>query len=189
MAVNESPVIQRRTTLAVPPAQRRDFYTDALAATLIPMRVSCSNDAPLDADVEWAGIGPMAVRRVSGCAHRVHRGACEISRSTDHRVDLLVNPASRQQAGRRARIQLRQGDTVVLDSRWPFELDPPRNYEIANFRLPPTWLQRRIPNPDGLIGSVIPGDQGWGRSLSRFLLRRRYHMAPTQAPDQREPGP
>lgn len=158
----------RWSTLDVPEAQRRDFYSAALADSLIPMEVVCDTPGPLNAGAIFTDLGPITLFRMQGTKHRSLRRKRELTQSAGRSINLVINLASGWRFYQRNRMLLRRGDAVLTDSLLPFELDHDA-YDIVNLQISEAWLRQWMPSPNLLVGRVIKHDAGWGHALSSFV--------------------
>ena len=168
MVMDTPKAVFRWSTLEVPEAQRRDFYSAALADSLIPMEVVCDAPGPLNAGAIFTDLGPITLFRMQGTRHRSLHGKRELAKTTGRSINLIINLSSGWRFYQRNRLLLKKGDAVLADSLLPFELDHD-DYDIVNLQISETWLRQWIPSASLLVGCVIAHDAGWGRALSSFV--------------------
>ena len=167
-----SPQVQRWSTREVPPAQRLDYYANAIGNVLVPMRVMAPAGMPSNFNLELhsATCGPLTVARSLGSGHHCERGKRELSRSAEHTYNLIVNSTSPWTFIHNHHSRMRPGDSVLHDSRLGFLMEL-ANFEAVNLQLPAPWLREWVPVANALVGRVIPHDRGWGRALCAYLMQ------------------
>ncbi|MDP9898899.1 helix-turn-helix transcriptional regulator [Variovorax ginsengisoli] len=161
--------IRRWSTDEVAPAQRLDYWVDAICEGFLEMEVSSPEAAAFSSSLVSAACGRVGVNRVSGCTQDVYRTPAAIARSTNSYFYLLCKtdtPWTTEQAGRSAR--LLPNDVVLVDSRRCYEFHFPVSADTISLQLPPDWLASWLVDPASQVAHRIDGQAGWGLALSSF---------------------
>src|SRR5690606_8292532 len=159
----QHPRIHYWTTRDVPETQQMDYYASVLGSAVDPMGITKRVHGSFEADVESTGLGPISVVHGQGPAHDCVRDRGDIARSTGRTFHLIINTGSAWRVAHRQRLALRQGDAVLLDSRYGYRLDFPDLFANVHLKLSEEWLRRWIPDSDAIVGRAIPFDGAWGR--------------------------
>jgi len=161
--------IRHWSTDDVLPAQRLDYWVDAVCEGFLEMAVSSPGAASFASSLDSVGCGPIGVNRVRGSAQDVFRTPAAIARSTRNYFYLLCKtdaPWTTVQAGRSAR--LLPNDMVLVDSRRSYEFHFPTTADTVSLQLPTDWLSSWIVDPSARVACRIDGQSGWGLALSSF---------------------
>ena len=161
--------IQSWSTSDVPVSQRFDYFADALSSALVPMGVEIDTPArtAFHAEMTLAELGPMAISRQIGSAHRSYRRATELSRSGDRTFHLIINLMSGWTLTHCGEVRLAPGDAVLADSNFGHELHMPGRYECMHLKLSAEWLGRWGGEPSVLVGRKISATSNWGPARGR----------------------
>lgn len=163
------PKIHYWSTRDVPEMQQMDYYASVLSSAVDPMGVTKRVRGSFEADIESTGLGPISLIRGKGAAHDCVRDKRDIARSTGRNFHLIINARSAWRIDHRERLNLRQGDGVLLDSRYGYTLDFLDPFDNRHVKLPEEWLTRWIPDTDLIVGRSIPFDGKWGKALTAFV--------------------
>lgn len=162
--------ILRWSTSEVPSSQRFDYFASALSSALVPMGIELEPGLRdgLHAEMTLAQLGPIAISRQRGSAHRSYRRAPELSRSGEHTFHLIINLVSNWTMSHCGEVRLAPGDAVLADSDFEHQLEMPDRYECMHLKLAADWVQGWVSEPAVLVGRKIPADSSWGRALTAF---------------------
>ena len=163
------PLIHHWSTRDVPETQQMDYYASVLGSAVDPMGITKRVVGSFEADVESTGLGPISVVHGQGPAHDCVRDGRDIARSTGRNFHLIINTGSAWRVDHRGRLALRQGDGVLLDSRYGYRLDFADRFANVHLKLSEEWLARWIPDSDVIVGRRIAFDGAWGRALTAFV--------------------
>ena len=163
------PQIQYWTTRDVPETQQMDYYASVLGSAVDPMGITKRVRGSFEADIESTDLGPISVVHGQGAAHDCVRDGRDIARSTGRNFHLIINTGAAWRVDHRERLHLRQGDAVLLDSRYGYRLDFPEVFANVHLKLSEEWLTRWVPDTDVVVGRAIPFDGAWGRALTAFV--------------------
>lgn len=167
----QHPRIHYWTTRDVPETQQMDYYASVLGSAVDPMGITKRVAGSFEADVESTGLGPISVVHGQGPAHDCVRDRRDIARSGGRNFHLIINTGSAWRVDHRERLALRQGDAVLLDSRYGYRLEFADPFANVHLKLSEQWLTRWIPDSDVVVGRAIPFDGAWGRALTGFVSR------------------
>ena len=165
----QHPQIHHWSTRDVPETQQMDYYASVLGSAVDPMGITKRVRGSFEADIESTDLGPISVVHGRGPAHDCIRDGRDIARSTGRNFHLIINTGAAWRVDHRQRLALRQGDGVLLDSRYGYRLDFPDVFANVHLKLSEEWLTRWIPDSDAIVGRAIPFDGAWGRALTAFV--------------------
>ena len=165
----QHPQIHYWTTRDLPETQQMDYYASVLGSAVDPMGITKRVRGSFGADIESTDLGPISVVHGQGPAHDCVRDGRDIARSTGRNFHLIINTGAAWRVDHRQRLHLRQGDAVLLDSRYGYRLDFPDVFANVHLKLSEEWLRRWIPDSDAIVGRAIPFDGSWGRALTAFV--------------------
>lgn len=163
------PQIHYWSTRDVPETQQMDYYASVLSSAVDPMGITKRVRGSFEADIESTDLGPISLVHGRGAAHDCVRDGRDIARSTGRNFHLIINTGSAWRVDHRERLALRQGDGVLLDSRYGYRLDFPDLFANVHLKLSEEWLTRWIPDSDVIVGRPIPFDGSWGKALTAFV--------------------
>ena len=163
------PQVHYWSTRDVPEMQQMDYYASVLSSAVDPMGVTKRVRGSFEADIESIDLGPISLIHGKGAAHDCVRDRRDVARSTGRNFHLIVNAGSAWRVDHRQRLNLRQGDGVLLDSRHGYMLEFLDPFENRHLKLPEEWLTRWIPDTDLIVGRSIPFDGQWGKALTAFV--------------------
>jgi AraC-like DNA-binding protein len=162
--------ILRWSTADVPAAQRFHYFAEALASSMMPMNVSCDRPADFESTLETAILGPLAITRIEGAAHRAGRGSPEMSRSDGDSFHLVMPQTASCLLDHRGAMRLQAGDVAFVDSRLGHEFALGPSHRNIHLSLPSAWVRQWLPTPEALVGRALPRDSGWVRALVAFAV-------------------
>lgn len=171
----------------LPESMRLRGWRDALHAEVLEM-----DAVPLQRDGFFGSIERCALRSIlphqaRGAPQKVARSRTEISRSSRNAYYLLSQPTLAWRVTHAGFTSLLQpGDSVLVDSREPYEFDFDQGLDDLSIELPIEWVERWLPEPSRLIGRPLRGDAGFGlalRGLKEALVPRRLVDRPTSQDD------
>lgn len=151
---------------SLPDATRLRGWRDALHATVLEMDAVPLQRQGFFGSIERCALARILPHQARGAPQKVSRSAAEIARGGHNAYYLLSQPQlpwSAAQAGRRSLLQ--PGDTVLIDSREPYDFDFGLGLDDLSIELPIDWVEHWIARPDQLIGRPLRGDAGWGLAL------------------------
>lgn len=128
----------------------------------------------------------LAVNRVQASTQDVYRTPAAIAKSKDQPFYLITQieqPWLVKQGGRV--LQLRPGDTVLVDAAQAYELHFPHSVTCLSVQMPRAWVGQWLQTVDLSHARVAHREQGWGAMLSalRLQLGRQPALALEMAPD------
>jgi len=162
--------ILRWSTADVPAAQRFAYFAEALASSMMPMNVSCERPADFQLTLEATLLGPLAITRIEGAAHRAGRGRPEMSRSDGDSFHLVMPQTASCLLDHRGVMRLQAGDVALVDSRLGHEFALGPSHRNIHLSLPADWVRQWLPTPEALVGRTLSRDSGWVRALVAFAV-------------------
>ncbi len=123
-------------TAEVPPADRAEYWHEAVTRTFVPLDVALLERAPDPAVIVSHGLGAVQVSRVQAGPQRVERSAGLIARGGEDHLTLALQhrgTARLEQNG--LRVELRPGTFAVSDAGRPFakELTEPFDFTALHW--------------------------------------------------------
>jgi AraC family transcriptional regulator, positive regulator of tynA and feaB len=159
------------STESVDSAHHVDYYADALNDAVTPMGMKAPRKQDFHSTMTLADAGLVSVLRQGGSAHRVYRDHRHIERTEERSYHLVLALHGTENIEQRERVQLRQGDALLIDSALPVDLDIPTDYECAHLKLSEKWMRQWVPSPGVLTSRRICGSDGWGRALVTYAAQ------------------
>ncbi|MBV7455123.1 helix-turn-helix domain-containing protein [Acidovorax sp. sif1233] len=150
----------------LPESMRLRGWRDALHAEVLEM-----DALPLQRDgffgsIERCTLHCILPHQARGAPQKVLRSAAEIARGPRNAYYLLSQPQLPWRAVHVGRTSILQpGDSILIDSREPYEFDFGVGLDDLSVELPIDWVERWLPEPSRLIGRPLRGDAGWGLAL------------------------
>lgn len=161
------------STDLVPQAQRFDYWSNILSTTLTPMTVISDDVRHFDASLTEAAMGSLSVIEQRGSAHESLRRAKDVDQSQSHTFHLLMSVRSEWDLEHRQRMRLRPGELVLTNSNYGHHIQIRERYHFVHLKLPPSWLEAWLPEPDVLVGRPLSSQSDPGRALASFVTDLR----------------
>ena len=162
--------IQRWSTDGVVAGKRLDLYAEALTSAVDPMHVASRNEGRFHAQVDAVNLGPVALIRAVGGAHRCVRDERDVAAGGERSIHMILNTSSAWRLRHRGIQDMRAGDIVLLDSDLGHEIEL-GEFSITHLKLSEPWLRQWVPSTQALAGCVVPRDAVWGQALTSFVQR------------------
>lgn len=152
-------------------------WRDALHAEVLEM-----DAVPLQRDGFFGSIERCTLRSIlphqaQGAPQKVTRSHAEIARSSRNAYYLISQPTLAWRVSHAGMTSMLQpGDSVLVDSREPYEFDFGQGLDDLSIELPIDWVEQWLPEPSRLIGHPLRGDAGFGlalRGVKEALAPRR----------------
>lgn len=164
-----TPNVVEWSTEIVDASQRFDYYANALATALVPMRLAAPDAKGFRSGMALLDLGDIGVLRQHGTPRRCYR---ESSDPVFQRAYVLVaNLSGSWHATHRGRWALQPGDAMLVDTGYDFDLEMFSPYETVGIRLSENWIRKWLAAPAGLVGRPIPASTGWGRALTSYMAQ------------------
>ncbi len=158
--------IQHWSTDAVEPQHRLAYWIDAICESFLEMGADPSQRASFYGRIGHCRLNRIAATQAQGSPQVVRRdGAC-IAQSRRNYYYLISQPKlpwGVVHAGREHIVQ--PGQSVLIDSRLPYEFDFAQGLDDLSVELSIDWLERWIADPAALLGRPIAAQDGWGLAL------------------------
>jgi AraC-like DNA-binding protein len=153
----------------VPPGERFDLWADTTPQVFEPLAVRPRGDAPFQGRVARYPLGPLTLYRLSADPSRITRTRALIGASDPEWIQVSLLLAGRcvvDQDGRRSVLQA--GDFASWASSRPYAVDAHTHHDLLVTYCPEPLL--RGERVLGRTATAIPGGQGAGRIVRRYLL-------------------
>lgn len=169
---------------SLPEPMRLRGWREALHATVLEMDAVPLQRAGFFCSIERCALQRILPHQALGAPQRISRSAAEIARGRRNAYYLLSQPRlpwRAAQAGLTA--QLQPGDTVLIDSREPYDFDFGVGLDDLSIELPIDWVEHWVADPSRLIGRPLQGHAGWGlalRGVKEALVPRALRDCPAE---------
>jgi AraC-like DNA-binding protein len=128
-------------TRAVPPAERRDYWSAGIAERFFPMHVESVGAPSFEARMAAGQIGPVGVRSLQGLAHRVARTQRMISTADPECILLYLMTRGKIHIEQDDRsCALRPGELACQDSSRPSTFEGREGFEVLVFSIPKWFI-------------------------------------------------
>jgi AraC family transcriptional activator of tynA and feaB len=158
-----------RSTGAVAPADRIDYWEESLSSAYVPLSVDGVDADGFVSEFRGAPLGRIVVVSHSGSPHRCSRGQRELALSRVRSFALVLLLTGSWNVTHRGQYRLRPGDLWLHDSRYPIDLAVGTRYTSANLQISEAFLSEWLPDPAALVGRPISGESKWGRVLAGYV--------------------
>ena len=161
--------IRRWATESVEERQRLAYWMDSICDSFLEMKAQPESRTGFFGSIRQTRLENVAVNEALGSSQAVARDASLIAKGTHNHYYLITqlgSPWSIRHAGRESVLQ--PGDSVLVDSREPYEFRFPDGLHNLSLQLPLDWVARWLPEPAALLGCPIDGSRGWGAALRAF---------------------
>lgn len=174
------------TTAQARPRERLDYWVGAICEAFLEMDCSSTAADHFDGQLVHLPLQRLAVNRVKASTQDVYRTPAAIARSKDQPFYLITQieqPWLVKQGGRL--LQLRPGDTVLVDAAQAYELHFPHSVTCLSVQMPRAWVGQWLQAVDVSHARVAHREQGWGAMLSALSLQlgRQPELALEMVPD------
>ena len=159
--ISTSPVLER---------ERLAFWVEAVAETLLELKVDSRAGPDFRGEIESFQVGPLGVNFLCYDDEHITRTLQAISRSKRDYCYLLQarnNPRRFKQLNRE--IEVEPGSCTLVDSRYPFELEHEKDRDALTIAIPTDWLLTWLPAPEEVVLQEWQPGQGWGGVLATAL--------------------
>jgi len=157
------------STEIVTASQRFDYYANALAEALVPMRLTAPDVSDFRSEMELLDLGEIGILRQRGTPRRCFRQPGDPVFQRPY--VLVANLAGCCNALHRGATSLQPGDAMLVDTGYDFDLDMHGPYETVGIRLSEDWVRNWLPAPAALVGRPIPAASGWGSALTSYMAQ------------------
>lgn len=169
---------QRLSTLAVPQAQRFDYWLNALCSMYVELDCEAPGTGGIFGDIEFSRIGSIDMTHLSSNTKRVKRSP---ARSSHGNEDYCL--VHLQQTGRGIVCQddrtawVDPGDFVLYDCTRPYELVFEDSiHDVAVMRLPRASLEAHVGNLQDLTATTVSAEGAAGNLLLSMVSTLRQNV-------------
>lgn len=158
--------IYQRDTGAVRPQERAAAWRDWIHESVVEMDLVPIAPEGFSSSIELCELARIAPHKVVGSPQRVTRTRTEIARG-DKDVYYLISQPSKPWTIRHGRADhlVQPGQSVLVDSRLPYEFIFGQGLDDLSVELPPDWIERWLPDPGRWLGVPLDVHTPWGRTL------------------------
>ncbi|MEU8515083.1 helix-turn-helix domain-containing protein [Kitasatospora sp. NPDC048722] len=170
-------------TAAIPPADRAEYWHEAVSRTFIPLDVSLLEGSPTPARISSHRLGDLQVSRVRSGPQRVVRSAGLIARGgEDHLTLALQHRGTARLVQDDCQVLLRPGAFAISDAGRPFAKELQESFDFTAFHWPRSAVG--ISEEDLRVLTARPFDAGEGTArLVTTYLGRLSRAADALEPD------
>ena len=158
--------IQHWTTEGLPPGARLRAWRDAVHDSVVEMDVRPLKQDDFFSRIELCALARLVPHQVRGSPQRIRRSSVEIARGGKNAYYLISqsrSPWSLAHAGPWQEVA--PGESVLVDSRIPYDFDFGAGLDDLSIELPVDWLERWVPDPARMLGRPLKAHEGWGLAL------------------------
>ena len=164
------PQLETFSTAELPPHRRLDYWNDLTGSAFTPLVTDPVDRRAFVGRLTRTQIGEIRLAEARSEPAIVRHSYQHVARAREAVFMFCLQldgvSASRQQ-GRES--VLRYGDFHLLDSSRPYEVCFEQANRMLVLSIPQPELQRRMPNPDSVVGISMSGRSGVGSLLSSLL--------------------
>ncbi|MFC5665411.1 helix-turn-helix domain-containing protein [Kitasatospora misakiensis] len=172
-------------TAEVPPAERAEFWHEAVSRTFIPLDVALLESVPSRAVIVSHALGAVQVSRVQAGPQRVERTAGLIARGGEDRLTLaLQHRGTSRQEHHGLRLELRPGTFAISDAARPFAKELPEPFDFTALHWPRSAVGVSEEDLRVLTATAFDAGDGTARLVAAYvdrLARSAGSMEPRQA--------
>lgn len=154
-------------TRSAPVGGQLSLWRCAIREALCELEVKVTPVLPLDATLRLRPLGPVALTRMSvsneQTLYRTRFGIGRCRRAQFELINVRHGCALLSHCSRR--IELRVGDSVLIDNRQRYSFASSAALESLSFQIPVGWLQLRIPRPEDAVARCFSPNSRWGATL------------------------
>ena len=158
------------STESVEASQRLAYWMDSICDSFFEMKAEPETHDRFFGTIRQCHLSSLVVYETLGSPQHVTRdqGAIGRGRGDNHffLISQMGSPWSVRHAGRDE--ILKPGDSVLVDSREPYEFRFPGGLHNLSLQMPFDWVGRWLPDPAAMLGRAIDGSHGWGAALRAF---------------------
>lgn len=150
----------------VVPDRRLRYWRDAVHQSVVEMDLIPTEQREFFGRIELCPLKRIVPFQVQGSPQRVSRDRAEIARGNKNAYYLISQPRSAwrvRHAGQDHFVQ--PGDTVLVDSRIPYEFMFGAGLDDLSVEMPIEWLESWVRDPGKIVGRPIQASAGWGLAL------------------------
>lgn len=158
--------VQVWSTESVEPRHRLGYWLDAICDYFLEMNASPHPGDGFFGRIEVCPLRHLTPTAATGSAQTVRRDRVAIARSQWDSYYLISQPRRAWRiahAGHDGVVQ--PGESVLVDSRLPYQFDFANGLENLSVALPIDWVERWLPRPSKVLGVPLQGQTGWGLAL------------------------
>jgi AraC family transcriptional regulator, positive regulator of tynA and feaB len=164
--------IRHWTTDSVDEPHRLSYWMDSICESFLEMQARPERNEAFFGSIRQSALGALSVFESRGSAQEVARDQRAIARGQRGNHYYLITQRdtawSLRHAGRESVVQ--PGDSVLVDSREPYQFRLPLGLHHLSVQLPIDWVDRWLPDARAALGQPIGGRSGWGDALRAFKL-------------------
>jgi AraC family transcriptional regulator, positive regulator of tynA and feaB len=178
-------LIREWSTESVEAQRRQAYWVDSICDAFLEMKSQPVKRIPFFGSIRQAALENLALNEVHCSSQIVHRDGQAIAKSSANYFYLITQlgePWGVRHAGQDNVLQ--PGDSVLIDSRQPYEFIFPSDIHHLSIQLPIDWVHRWLARPADVIGRPIDGAHGWGAALLAYkkALTPEFAVDPGFAP-------
>ncbi|MFD5419161.1 helix-turn-helix domain-containing protein [Streptomyces sp. NPDC127069] len=161
-----------RSTLALPPGERADYWHELVSGTFIPLDVRLHEPVPSAGTITSRRLGPLQISEVEAGPQTVDRSARRIAQGGEEYLTVTLQQrgsARLTQEGRQA--VAGPGTFTCSDAGRPYRREQPDAFRFTAFRVPKAALG--LPDTDlrTATGTLFDGACGTSALVAAFLGR------------------
>lgn len=155
-----------RSTEDVVSEQRVRYWRDSVHQSVVEMDLIPTEQGEFFGRIELCPLKRIVPFQVQGSPQRVSRDSVEIARGHKNAYYLISQPRSPWRVRHAGQDHfVRPGESVLVDSRVPYEFSFGAGLDDLSVEMPVEWLEFWIRYPSTLVGKPIQASAGWGLAL------------------------
>ena len=155
-----------RSTEDVVAQQRVRYWRDSVQQSVVEMDLIPTEPGEFFGRIELCPLKRIVPFQVQGSPQRVSRNPVEIARGHKNAYYLISQPRSPWRVRHAGQDHfVRPGESVLVDSRIPYEFSFGAGLDDLSVEMPVEWLEFWIRDPATLVGKPIQASAGWGLAL------------------------
>ncbi len=158
--------LQRWSTDDVEPRHRLEYWIESICHFYLEMSSMAQRGDSFFGRIALCPLECITPTRATGAAQSIRRDRLDIERSDRNSYYLISQERSAWRilhAGQDRIVQ--PGESVLVDSRIPYEFQFPNGLDVLSTALPIDWVQRWLPAPSKALGIPLQGQSDWGLAL------------------------
>jgi AraC family transcriptional activator of tynA and feaB len=164
------PQLETFSTTELPPHRRLEYWNDLTGSAFTPLVTDPLDRRAFAGRLTRTQVGQIRLAEARSEPAIVRHSRQHVARTRDASFMLclqLDGVSVNRQQGREA--ILRYGDFHLLDSSRPYEVSFQQSNRMLVLSVPHPELERRMPNPESLVGIAMSGRSGVSGLLSSLL--------------------
>ncbi len=155
------------STEDVPQREALAYWCDSIGQVLLELEIEASGHSGFSAQLDQYSLGPATANFLTATSQSVARTRAGIARSLQESFLLVqLREGEFEFDGQGQSTVVRNGDCILIDSQYRYEVRCPQRTHCLILQLPARWLRAFLPRPELLAGRVLRPGNGWASALT-----------------------